>query len=50
MDTDDLMIRVNAKISTQEEKVDVLKEIIRSINSRGYQLKNAIDWHRLTMG
>lgn len=50
MDTDELMIRINAKISTQEEKIDVLKEIIRSINSRGYQLKNAIDWHRLTMG
>ena len=50
MDTDDLMIRVNAKISSQEEKIDVLKEIIRSINSRGYQLKNAIDWHRLTLG
>ena len=50
MDTDDLMIRINARISTQEEKIDVLKEIIRSINSRGYQLKNAIDWHRLTMG
>ena len=50
MDTDELMIRINARISTQEEKIDVLKQIIRSINSRGYQLKNAIDWHRLTMG
>ena len=50
MDTAELMIRINARISTQEEKIDVLKEIIRSINSRGYQLKNAIDWHRLTMG
>lgn len=50
MDTDELMIRINARISTQEEKIDVLKEILRSINSRGYQLKNAIDWHRLTMG
>ncbi len=50
MDTDELMIRINARISTQEEKIDVLKEIIRSINSRGYQLKNAFDWHRLTMG
>ena len=50
IDTDELMIRIYARISTQEEKIDVLKEIIRSINSRGYQLKNAIDWHRLTMG
>lgn len=39
MDTDELMIRTNAKISAQEEKIDVLKEIIRSVNSRGYHLK-----------
>ena len=50
LDTDKTMIVVNAKVSVLEEKVDVLKEIIRSINNRGYQLKNAIDWHRLTMG
>jgi len=49
-ETDDLLIRINAKISAQEEKIDVLKEIIKSINGRGFQLKNAIDWHRLTMG
>jgi uncharacterized protein (UPF0297 family) len=50
LDTDKTMIVVNAKVSIAEEKVDVLKEIIRSVNNRGYQLKNAIDWHRLTMG
>ena len=50
IDTDKTMIIVNAKVSVLEEKVDILKEIIRSINNRGYQLKNAIDWHRLTMG
>ena len=50
IDTDKMMVVLNAKVSAAEEKVDVLKEIIRSINNRGYQLKNAIDWHRLTMG
>lgn len=50
METDEDMIKINAMISVLEEKVDVIKEIIRSINNRGYQLKNAIDWHRLTMG
>jgi hypothetical protein len=50
IDTDKTMIIINAKVSVLEEKVDILKEIIRSVNNRGYQLKNAIDWHRLTMG
>ena len=50
IDTDKTMVVLNAKVSAAEEKVDILKEIIRSINNRGYQLKNAIDWHRLTMG
>jgi|DEB0MinimDraft_3_1074331.scaffolds.fasta_scaffold05163_5 hypothetical protein len=50
LETDDLMIRINAKVATQEEKIEVIKEIVKSINSRGFQLKNAIDWHRLTMG
>lgn len=48
--SDDEMIRIEAKIEMQQEKVDVLSEIIKSINNRGFQIKNAIDWRRLTMG
>jgi hypothetical protein len=48
--SDDEMIRIEAKIEMQQEKVDVLTEVIKSINNRGFQIKNAIDWRRLTMG
>ena len=50
IDTDKSMIDLEAKISLAEEKVDVLLEIMKSINSRNYQLKSIIDWKRLMLG
>ena len=47
---DELIISIDAKISMLEVKVLTLEEIMKSINSRGYQIKNAIDWRRLTLG
>jgi len=38
------------KKAMQQEKVDTLDSIIRSINTRGFQIKNAIDWTRFTNG
>jgi hypothetical protein len=34
----------------QQEKVDLLESIIKSIHNRGYQLKTALDFLRFTMG
>lgn len=50
IETDELMISLEAKISAQEVKVLALEEIMKSINNRGFQIKNAIDWRRLTVG
>jgi hypothetical protein len=50
IETDELVIDIDAKISAQEVKVMALEEIVKSINNRGYQIKNAIDWRRLTVG
>lgn len=50
VETDELMIELEAKISAQEVKVLALEEIMKSINNRGFQIKNAIDWRRLTVG
>ncbi len=44
------MIALNTKIVYQEEFVDVLTEIIKSINGRGYVIKNSIDFLKFTMG
>lgn len=50
MDADKDIINLNLKISMQKEKIDVLENIIRNINSRGFQIKNAIDWERFKTG
>jgi hypothetical protein len=48
VDVDPKIIDITLKISYQEETVDVLKEIIYSINQRNFNIKNAITWKQLT--
>ena len=38
------------RVSVQEEKVNYLEAILRQINNRGFQIKNAIDWNRFITG
>jgi len=44
------MIALNTKIVYQEEFVDVLTEIVKNINGRGYVIKNSIDFLKFSMG
>jgi len=48
VDSDNDMVKMNSKIAMQEEIVGVCEEILKSINNRGFQIKNAIEWRRLT--
>lgn len=50
MDADQDIIKLNLKIAAQQEKVDVLESIIRSITNRGYLIKNAIEWEKFKVG
>ena len=50
IDADDDIIEGKKKISLQEEKVDYLEAIVKGLSNRGYLIKNAIDWKRLTEG
>ena len=45
---DDDMIKLVGKMVYQEEVVSLLEDILKSINNRGFQIKNAIDWRKLT--
>lgn len=38
------------KLSVQKEKVQFLEDIIKTLNTRGFQIKNAIDFIRFTSG
>lgn len=48
VEADEEMIKLTTRMAMQQETVDVCEEILKAINSRGYTIKNAIDWRRLT--
>jgi hypothetical protein len=50
MDGDKELIALSLKIGFQQEKVELLESIIKSLVNRGFQIKAAIDWHKFTMG
>lgn len=48
IDTDEDMITLDSKIEYTEEKIEVVQEIMKMINARGFQINNAIKWRELT--
>jgi hypothetical protein len=50
MEGDRELIALSLKIGFQQEKVELLESIIKSLVNRGFQIKAAIDWHKFTMG
>lgn len=50
IDADKDVVDLSLKISMQQEKLDLLDSIIKSLNNRGYNIKSAIDWFKFTMG
>ena len=50
LDGDPDIINLSLKISYQQEKIECLESIIKSIMNRGFLIKNAIDWQKFTMG
>jgi len=50
IDSNEQWINNNLKISYQKEKVDFLEAVIKSLTSRGFNIKAAIDWERFKVG
>ena len=50
IDSDENVIESKKLLVVQEEKVNYLEAIVRSLTNRGYLIKNAIDWKRFTAG
>lgn len=50
LDGDFDLIKKKDRIVYWETIVDVLERILRSIASRGWDIKNAIEWHKFTNG
>jgi hypothetical protein len=50
MEADNEIIELSLKIGYQQEKIDILESIIKTLNNRGYNIRAAIDWQKFTMG
>ena len=50
MDSDREIVALSLRIGMQQEKVEMLELIIKSVQNRGYQLKTALDWIKFTSG
>lgn len=50
IDSDELMIKLDAKLALNEEKVAVLADIVKHIHNRNFIIKGMIDWKRLMLG
>ena len=50
IESDKDILEISEKISYQKEKIEYLESIIKGLNTRGFQIKNAIDWKKFTMG
>ena len=50
IEAEDDVIESSKIIALQEEKVSYLESIVKGLSTRGYLIKNAIDWKRFTEG
>lgn len=50
MDSDLDLQAIQTKIQLTEDKIGIIENIIRTLNNRGYLLKNAIEWEKFKMG
>lgn len=50
MEADDEIIRLSLRIGIQQEKIELLESIIKTIMNRGYNLKVALEWQKFING
>jgi hypothetical protein len=50
MDADSDIIKLSLKIGLQQEKIELLESIIRTLMNRGYNVKAAIDFQKFISG
>ena len=50
LDSDKDIATFQLKMDYQKEKIDLLENIIKSLNNRNFQIKNCIDWEKFKVG
>lgn len=49
-DADSDLQTLQARLDVQKQKMSFLESVIKTINNRGFLIKNAIDWERFKVG
>ena len=50
LDSDKDIIGNNMRIVNQKEKLGFLEEVLKNLNQRNFQIRNAIEWKKFTQG
>ena len=50
IESDEDVIKLKQQIVVLQEKINYLDSVIRMVNNRGFQIKNALDWLKFTNG
>lgn len=50
IDADKDVVNLTLKIGIQQEKIELLQSIIKSLTNRGFNIKAAIDWEKFKVG
>jgi hypothetical protein len=50
VDSDDELMKLDNRLSMQEEKVSTMLEIVKAIHKRSFDIKHAIEWRKFTNG
>ena len=50
LDADPELDKLQSKLIYQKEKINYLENILKSLNSRTFHIKNAIEWKKFTHG
>jgi len=50
LDSDPDIVKAKSILAQQQEKVEFVEAIIKSLPQRGYQIKAAIDWEKFKVG
>ena len=50
VDTDSEIVNLTLKIGLQNEKIDLLESIIKTLSNRNFNIRAAIDWEKFKVG
>lgn len=50
VDADKDVVNLTLKVGIQQEKIELLQSIVKSLTNRGFNIKAAIDWEKFKVG